>query len=392
MTDIYEETAIVKSQIFDNTMKDLSVISDSVKNYRGVDKIVPQRIWGIEKKDATVDAVNNVVAQVDEQLINLKDFNLKVFDLINILYKLLSALDKKHLEDILETAKTAEKASSQAMHNCNNISDIITFLKQLNYQQLNHLKNIDQIWIDLETQKEQVKCLEDFRNEIFQIKHIKDVDKLWENSSLQSKALDGIAKRLGEISNVLQVHEKSIANITGIVNGISDEQRALDSSVNKQISEHQHAIDLRLDGHKKDLQERLNALKETFRVYQEDLTRKIDAFSEEQTNKLFFIEQSQGDKLSDIERIHTDRLSQIEIAQAEQLNAIHKDQAEALAQIDREQAEKFEIINKSLEEEKIVLNEAIANLTQKIKIAYIVAGGATAITVIHLFLSILGVI
>ena len=58
----------------------------------------------------------------------------------------------------------------------------------------------------------------------------------------------------------------------------------------------------------------------------------------------------------------------------------------------REQVEWLESTNKSLEEEKVTLKENITALTQKVKTAYIVAGGAAAVTVVHILLSILGVL
>ena len=85
-------------------------------------------------------------------------------------------------------------------------------------------------------------------------------------------------------------------------------------------------------------------------------------------------------------------LKAIEKDQTERLDRIAADQTEALNKLAHEQVEKLEAINRSLEEEKATLNETVSSLTQKVKVAYIIAGGTATITVIHLLLNILGVL
>ena len=66
-------------------------------------------------------------------------------------------------------------------------------------------------------------------------------------------------------------------------------------------------------------------------------------------------------------------------------------QSSSLEQIANDQSSKLGQIYQSLEEEKNILNEQVNALTRKVKLLYIVAGGAAALSVIQLLLNILGV-
>ena len=78
--------------------------------------------------------------------------------------------------------------------------------------------------------------------------------------------------------------------------------------------------------------------------------------------------------------------------QTDALQEIKKVQVDELARINRDQSEQLDAINKSVDEEKVALAATVSALTLKIKTAYIFAGGAAAVTAIHLLLSILGVV
>ena len=71
--------------------------------------------------------------------------------------------------------------------------------------------------------------------------------------------------------------------------------------------------------------------------------------------------------------------------------AMQKKVADTLNNIKKVQNEKFNSIDTSFQSEKKFCRKQIVNLTQKIKISYIVAGTSVAITIIHITLNILGV-
>lgn len=69
-----------------------------------------------------------------------------------------------------------------------------------------------------------------------------------------------------------------------------------------------------------------------------------------------------------------------------------QNQSSSLLAIATEQANFLAAINKTLEEEKATLSSKVTELTHKAKTAYIIACGAAGVTLIHLILSVLGVI
>ena len=85
-------------------------------------------------------------------------------------------------------------------------------------------------------------------------------------------------------------------------------------------------------------------------------------------------------------------ISKISVEQKEMFKEQKQNQSLALEQIANEQSDKLNQIYQSLEDEKSNLNEKVNVLTQKVKSLSILAGGAVALTVIQLFLNILGVI
>lgn len=85
-------------------------------------------------------------------------------------------------------------------------------------------------------------------------------------------------------------------------------------------------------------------------------------------------------------------LSRIEKTQKETFEQLSEEQSAMLEQIFNEQSANWGKTIKLFEEEKTALNEQVANITQKVKFSYLVAGGAVTLTIIQLFLNILGVL
>lgn len=85
-------------------------------------------------------------------------------------------------------------------------------------------------------------------------------------------------------------------------------------------------------------------------------------------------------------------ISKISVEQKEMFKELKENQSLTFEQIANEQSDKLNQIYQSLEDEKSNLNEKVNVLTQKVKSMSILAGGAVALTIIQLFLNILGVI
>lgn len=212
-------------------------------------------------------------------------------------------------------------------------------------------------------------------------KHIKDVDMLWDAKESQAKTLENINKKIDAINEMIESQSNAISEVTEFAEKVNQKYQTFVDVTNKTLDERQVAIGRRFDSREKAMQADFSDLRDSVIKVQEAQNKRIDNLSKSQTEKLFSIENAQAEKLG-----------QIAENQSSALDAMKKAQDDQFAQMSREQVEWLESTNKSLEEEKVTLKENITALTQKVKTAYIVAGGAAAVTVVHILLSILGVL
>lgn len=98
--------------------------------------------------------LNNVVSQVEDQLVDMKNFDLGFLDIITSIYKALDALDREHISGILIAANAAKVASDKATQNVETIQKIVKVLQKFNkkLENLEHLMDVDKAWELLEEQ------------------------------------------------------------------------------------------------------------------------------------------------------------------------------------------------------------------------------------------------
>lgn len=428
MPDTTDNAIVVKRQNFDKAMTSIKVFADNAKEHEPLDRVsYSGGFLGLGDHKVTGSELNNVVSQVEDQLIDLKDFDLGTLNIITDIYKALDALDKEHISGILIAANAAKVASDKATKNVEAIQKIIKVLQDFKEKldKLEHLMDVDKAWELLEEQKKLLIAFGDYKDALSKIKHLKDVDNLWNDKATQANKIAFLEKKIGEIGSALEKQSESICNFTKIVESISESQQAFIESTNQQLSERQVSIDHHLEERERYIQEKFTALSNDFNSNKVVLNKKIeelsktqaetlDSLKRAQSDQMALLEKSQADKLSliesnqvehlnDIQRLHTENLAQLteaqsaafekmENTQTERLDKITQEQTDTLAQIAKEQVESLRKINTSLEEEKIKLNETVSLFSQKAKIAYIVAGSSVAITVIHILLNILGVL
>jgi len=386
MPDTKDNTSIVTHQNFDDVMLSLADFTERAKNHNAIEKITP-RGKVFKSKTPTIDDINKVISDVDGHLVDLKNFNVEVLDVLTGIYVAIAALDKEHISGILISANLAKAASEQAVKNVESISGIIKILKSQE-----HLRDIDQSWIDLERHKEVLKTLSEYKNELQKIQHLKDLDKLWEEKVLQAKAFEQLEQRIREITKLLEEQGKSIANTAEAINKISAQQQAFVESASKHFSEQSAAIDRHLEERERLIQKEFKAQSEQLSKDRDYLNQKVNDLAKAQGEALSFIEKTQTEKLFSIERAQTEELEKIRTAQTEHLEKIESAHSERLTQLSQEQSEKLKEINDALENEKSALKNTVATLSQKVKVAYIVAACAGGITIIHLLLNIFGVL
>lgn len=450
MPNLEDKAIIVKRQNFDTAMKSIKDFSDQATEHEPLARVsYSEGLFDLFDHKVTGSELNRVVSQVEDQLVDLKNYNLGFLDLITNIYKALDALDQEHISGILIAANAAKVASDKATKNVEAIEKIVKVLKEFKdkLEKLEHLMDVDKAWKLLDEQQKLIESFGIYQSRLSKIKHIQDVDKLWDKASLQAKSLMDIENELSQIDKSLEIQGTTIAGFADIINDISQNQQSFINSVNQRLTQYQEDTDRHLDEREKDMQGAFSSLAGVFNQNQDNLSKKIDVFIQSQSDRMGQVEKTQAERLNAIQASQLESLSQIsevqsttltniEKNQAAQLKQLSKDQSDTLEQIKRmhveqldaiqtvqaetlsqisatqsttleniettynarldqiakAQVERLDVINKSLEEEKSALSETVATLTLKIKIAYAMAGGAAFIAVIQLLLNIAGVL
>lgn len=406
MPNSEDRAIIVKRQNFDTAMKSIKNFSDQAAEHEPLTRVsYSEGLFDLFDHKVTGTELNRIVSQVEDQLVDLKNYNLGFLDLITNIYKALDALDQEHISGILIAANAAKVASDKATRNVEAIEKIVKILKDFKekLEKLEHLMDVDKVWELLDEQRKLIKSFGAYQSKLSKIKHLQDVDKLWDSASLQAKSLLDIEKKLSQIDKSLEIQGTTISGFSDIINDISQNQQSFIDSVNQRLTQYQEDTDRHLDEREKDMQSAFSSLVGVFNQNQDDLSKKIDAFIQSQSDRMSQAEKTQTERLDAIQASQSESLSQISAAQSAtlenikttynaRLDQLTKSQTEVLDQIAKTQIERLNTINKSLEEEKSALNETVATLTLKIKIAYALSGGAVFIAVIQLLLNITGVL
>ena len=171
-------------------------------------------------------------------------------------------------------------------------------------------------------------------------------------------------------------------------------QQIIDDQVGKISRIHQE-----LEEEKAEINKKLVSVKEELTSSIDDVKKKqqedFDGFVESRDARLQQIIDDQADEFS---RLHQkldeekEAIDNIEKKQQEDFCAFVESQEARLQQIIDDQANEFSHVHQALDEEKEKLQGQVEVLNRKLKILYVIAGGATALTVAQLLLNILGVL
>lgn len=276
----------------------------------------------------TGEEINSLVTKLQSCFVEINERNRKVIKEFGQVYETFEALDKGYIQGILIGVKSAEKASQEAKDAQKDIDDTIKAL---------------QITIDK---------LKEFKGEINQYAHLKDIDSIWENTkNLQeevSRLSDNLEKRIEKV-------ETEISKIVELAKGQS----------------HFGDID--------NIWEGLQEVQKTVGIHSESIIRYEEV--QERIDK----------ELSDV----SDFISGIQ--QIEHFNDI-----DAEWEFSHELIRNIEAIdNKVLTVEKNIqeygerlqkAEDENVQLKSKINTAYIVAGGAIVLSVVHLILQLAGIL
>lgn len=400
MSDVKTEEIVVKRQNFDTAMQSIEVFANRVNKNTTLKKVEGNFFGTIKEKE-----LNIFVSQVNDILIDLKNFDLGTLDIITDIFKALEALDKDHITGILIAANSAKMASDKANKNVEAIEKIIKVLQKFkdSLEKMEHLMDVDKAWGILEEHKNTLESLCSYREEISSLQHLMDVDDLWMKGNSQFEKLKAFEEKLKEIHKSLDKDADSIAKLVRALDDLANKQGDFIEEYNKKTSEQQTLIDQNLKENKLEIQKELDSLNKTFSKIQETFNKKfttlsveqkqtLDSMQKGQTESLSHIEKVQSEALEELSKSQTSFLNNIERTQSEKLDEIAKEHDVFLSKLSEEQNENLDSINTAIQLEKDALREQANVLDKKMKIAYIVAGSSAAITIIHVILNVLGVI
>lgn len=391
-------TELVQYQSIDEVVQSLSEVSERAKSHTAIEKIKPKKTLFGEAKTPTIKDINDLVNDVDGQLIDLKNFNIEILDKIRNVCVLLSALDKKHVDELLETATAAHEATKKANNNVKSINSIILILTSLQ-----HLDDLDQIWEDNEKSQKTLIALVEHKNELSQIQHIKDIDRLWDANNVHALSLEEIKKLITKLRKELDKQAETVDGINKTLQVLAENQTDFFAKINSVLADRQAEIEKQLDDREKALNDAFASLKTRIVQSEDALNKRAVELAEEQSSVIKTMKAEQDDFLQKLEEAQVEQLSVMQKAQEAVLNQLKESQAIALKEIEKteeqkldqihdDQAQQLTSIKNTVDEEKRILADTVASLTLKVKIAYLVAGGASVITIAHLLLSVLGVI
>lgn len=302
--------------------------------------------FGLFPYTVTGSNLNEVTSQIQDYLLKINRIHQGMLDEFKQVYNALDALDHDYIAAILDSIKAIEEIYQKVKNNQKDISDIIDqqaiiiqalSLHKEKLEQLEHIMDVDKAWMLIEELSVAVQSLEQHRDELAQLNHLKDMDTLWDNTEELQGAVNAINQTLADMSKTLDSQDK-------FNNEISEDARLLQQSQYEGFNE----IHLTIAEHKLEFNKQLETLDQSHQAQLELIRTTMNE------TDLAFREQ-----LASSEQAHQENMDRLVL---------------------------------SLSEEKATLTEQLSSMTQQLKIAYFIAGGAAAVSVIHIVLNALGII
>lgn len=374
------------------------------------------------------EELNDLTSQIQKHLHSINNTQIKLIKEFGQVYSALEALDKDYIQAILISIKATEETSEGIQKTQEQIKKIVEnqrkTLEELKKfkQKLDgyaHLGDIDKIWGDCQKWHQDMASL---TKEISAAtEHGKDNDKKIE--ALKS-ALSTAEKKTGDLSvQISQMIERleSVTAFTSALKKITHLQN-VDEMWESLITAHEALKNIGSD---------IEALKKGAAKHQEEIN-KLLAFVEKvfslehlmDVDKLWSCTEEQKHHLKEIDRISGEQAGRLESLASENDKIVKrvsaneqdiknlnesvnkfkdithlydvdstwdtvKEHSRQLTQMEKQNEAIVTSVQENKEdvEAKIVeANNAIASLTQKIKYAYLIAGGAAGLAIIELIL------
>lgn len=419
---------IIKPHSFEDAKQHIQTFSSKTSPDLGLDKVQSNGgLFGWFDHNVTGAELNKITTQVQEYLIKFNGLHTEFIGEFGQVYKALESLDKEYIPAILGAVKGAETASNQAKAAQDDIKKsieaqkkIITVLEEhkAKLDKLKHLANIDEIWKaskDLEkdiksfkesfesTKKqvsrleESIKAVQRYADSLLDYEHLEDIDDIWERVGQSENSIDGLLTQVEDLDAGIQSIERTLDNL----------QRSID-----ELNSYEHISDVdsmwndieTAKGNISQLNDSTSSLK-TGLENVESVTTELKGFKSEiekqehlfQIDDLWKLASDEQERIGSVEKTISEKTTILDnvssrLNDVESYVETHGKEIALLGDSSSQSAAQIEDLIKQLDEEKQNHITNIEMMKKKVLIAYTIAGGAIALGVMNLVLSLLGIL
>lgn len=394
------QATALKFTSFENAKTQLRTFSTRNSGDFGIDKVETDGgfLWLGDHK-VTGTELNKVTSQVQDYLIKINDFSKDVVKEIGHVYAALESLDKEYIPAIMTAVKGAEIASDQAKAASEHARVAQEDIKDT-----------------IQKQKKIVGVLEKHKEKLDKLKHLDNIDEIWKESKELEKEMDDFQKKFAEAKEQLANFEKSIKSLQSFANSILDYEHLEDID---EMWDHVSSIDEELNLSISKLKEVGDAVDGILRIPH---INDLDYFWDELENKkkeVALLTERTSTQKEELDQARADikLLQEFECTLNAQEHILDIDECwkdiqkakedikdstsridsvdDLIEQMGTESKQQLEIIHELQEELKQQNQQSIEvkeMMLNKIKIAYLISGGAVGLTIIQFILNIMGVL
>lgn len=416
---------IIKTHDFEVAKRGLKEFSQKKAEDLEIDTVrTDGGLFGLGDHKVTGYELNRRLGTIQQHLIDLNNTNNKTIKEFGQVYSALEALDKDYIQAILVSIKATEKTSERIAATQDQIKEII------------------------EDQKKTLQVLKKFKQKLDTYAHLGDIDKMWSDCQEWHQEMTSLSDSVDSAVRTGTAHSKEISDINGVIGNISSKVSGIDESLEFQIGRldsvieftsqleeitHLTDIDDMWDSLKKAQESLQNLLgefkssKETISKHQEDIDslleyvsvlssyehlQDIDTIwsqSEEHKKEIASLVQKYNDIFESVNK-NKDSITELELYRRKLSELKHLDDVDTLW--DSNETHSAEIVELQQEDKKLeatiennkeLFNAALSEITQKneevvkelsnkIKYAYLIGGGALGVALIELVIILLKVI
>ena len=202
------EYEVVRPHSFEDAINHIKSFSESTSPVSELNKVdTTDRVFGWFEHRVSGEELNEVIGQIQNYLIELNQLNSDLIKELEQVYKALESLDKEYIPGILCAVKAAEIASDQAKAAQEDINNTIEIQKRT----IEAIKRSeDQSFKAINNVSKEIAVLQDFKNELDQQSHIKEIDQIWNNVEKGKSDLNNLSQHVKEIENRIKIYNEKL--------------------------------------------------------------------------------------------------------------------------------------------------------------------------------------